>query len=498
MSRIQTVTSYQQPNMKQSSQNYSQSASFKGNAYESLKPEAKEILAQARPKMGAFKNWVSKKSQYLSDTQGEVQNNIINAFFTTTFAPIFIAFNPFAHEDKKTKEYTALRQPVSAAVALGCVLPINDSFNKYLGRQASNGAFHAYDLRMNPETDYLKGLFNKAKKGKTGTELNNFLKGLNPELDVDVKAPTGSEKPSKAYLKACKEAFIKAKQNERKAIFTTLISENPKNLKIENGVITRKSDGTEVGRGIPNLNTEPELTKYLDENNIHNVKLSKFLKDEFNFEFYEDGSFKPYTLNKKLSEIKAKDFLEQLGFAERDKIDSTELRTALQSIRQEKPENVRALQDAIPGAKAEAFKVIGKDTTRNIQMASGEELGKADSASLGHFFHQLDYRVKNGKLQELSDMKLSEVFDILKTNFKGKISGIDGKTVLKDFGKNIINNKANKVQSHFGTFKKYAGLALNLPVTVLSCTILNWAYPRFVELAFPSLVKDDAPKGGNK
>ena len=106
----------------------------------------KEIAKHSKP----FANLLSK----LKD--GEVMNILTTAFGTAVVAPIFIAFNPISKKDKETKMYSALRQPISAAIAVAAQLGVVKTFNNYLDKVASTGVVEKMNLADKPQASYLK------------------------------------------------------------------------------------------------------------------------------------------------------------------------------------------------------------------------------------------------------------------------------------------------------------------------------------------------------
>lgn len=537
MSRIQTI----EPNYHQKQQNRNviptmprrnqNSVDFKGQYWEKLTPELRRTLREeSAPQMGFIKRKVKDLSLFLTDHQGEVQTQLGNALFTTTVAPVIIGFNPFADQDEKTKKYTALRQPVSAASAVSLGVAMTMGLDKFWIKLANDGNMKNLDLRISPTEDYLKSKFKSeynAKRKAGIEELKKFMDQYEPDLeDLDKKVEENKFKGGKAtkeYFRACRTKYISDKQGERKELFAKLISENPDNIKMENGII--KINGKEVeikskikGKDtvklfkdkIPNLQTQEELNEYLKDNNLHNKKMSDFLKDEFKFEFFENGEFKPNSVKQKLDQVKAIDFLERLGLVEKGKLTSEELNKVLSEQYQQDKVIPEINKISNNGENAKSFATaLGKDTTRNIHRHSGDSIAKAKNMSLGQLLRQLDYinddGIKVKDFQNLMSSKVTKALDTFKNHLKDlEVGKKDGKAVklvsktLKDFSKNIMTNKAGKLGSHFKVFKDVMGVVTNLPTAVISCYVLNWAYPRFVSAFFPSIAKDDSKKGGNK
>ena len=118
----------------------------------------------AKADWGKISKDISKNSKkipkfftYVGQNDGEILNTLVTAGGTAVVAPIFIAGNPISKEDAETKWYSAMRQPISAAIALVFQLWVNDAFNDYMAKQASVGGWGpTYDLSAAPKANYLK------------------------------------------------------------------------------------------------------------------------------------------------------------------------------------------------------------------------------------------------------------------------------------------------------------------------------------------------------
>lgn len=478
MSRIEPVNlnRFSQPKQNAVDSNIASKQSF-GRGFSDLPDKSKKdivniLVGDINPKLDKELGWgpLRKTYEYLAHTKGEMQNQLVNALFTTTLAPFFIAFNPFSDKSKEDKEYLALRQPISAVIALTGGAAMTKGVNVYLDKLYNEGFNKAIDLRMEPNNSYLKSIYKKSDAKSKGVKFDDWAK--------DFKA-------------------------KRKETFTMLYSENPDNIQIKDKVISLKDTNKVIGRDIPNLDTPEALKEYLDKNNLHNRKLSDLLKEEFNFEFYEDGKAKPTNLNSRLSEVKAIDFLSEIGLVEKGKVDDSKLKQAVLNIRQDKYKGALAETLGISKEKAKkAFEIVGMDTSRNIEMSVGEDVGKASSMSMGQLFHQLGYKVKDGKIQEFINQPIPKALDKLKEIFNGKLEDFNNKADLKYFTENILKNKITKLGSYASNHKTWIGIITNIFTTGVTCTVLNWAYPRIVEALFPNLVAKHPAKaekkGGNK
>lgn len=533
MIKIEQKYSYS-PNKNIKQQKPSQNLSFASSTPAVLEKnkDFEEAVNFVSKKLGAEldKNLglTGKFSKFLAKHDGEIQTQLINAAFTTTLAPLFIAWNPFSNQDKKTKEYTALRQPISAGIAISGGLAMTMGINHYMNKMGSEGYIDSIDLRVKPNEEYLKGEFKreyKAAKEKSSANLNAFLEANQPdELPNGVdKFKPGQKKPTKDYIKACMDNYISKKHAERKNLFIKLISADPNSIKIDEktkviSMVERDAAGKEtikiLGENIPNLSKEKELTEYLKRNNLHNINFSDFMKEHLKFEFHENGQFKRHILKEKLSNTLAMDFLRKIGLFEKDSADETELVRILSIFRQDS-KTVKSVNNAFQekvfkedGARS-LTEAIGKHIKRIIEMTSGEKAIKTESLTLNQFFHMfglIDDFGNAEKLQSLMNKKVSVVLleDFAKKFLKDlKIAAKTGEKELNnetitEFAKNILSNKINIATSNFKNYKNYTGIAFNLFTTAITCTVLNWSYPRIVAALFPNIAKDTPSHGGNK
>lgn len=523
MSAIQSIqTGYQQKNKYNFGQNYMQKQNFKGAseaADDVVKTLTNEATKEVRKQTGAT-GWLSF---LLNDTNGEVQNQLINAAFTTTLAPMFIAWNPFSKQDENTKKYTALRQPVSAAIAISGGFAMTVAINNFMDRIGSEGHLETIDVRINPGELYLKSKFRK--KYKAAENEVEFLEQYKPK-DVEPEFVNG--KPSGKYLKACLGGYIKKVRDDRKNLFASLIGENPEYIKIDEATskITLEKPGEAtllLGENIPRLKTAQELAAYTKANNIYERTLGDFMKEHFNFEFYEDGTIKPSTLGEKIDTIKAMDFLRKIGLVGENTqvkekgITEPELQKIFSTLDQ--LNNVKSeLNDAFTGRALRTngdkllAESLGKSQIKTVQMIAGQSYSNSEKITLNQLLQVLlAEKDENGQVKvnvpELMKMKMSDILTVLSDKLKtAKCEHcFDAKAGLKAFATNMLKTTIANIEKSFKNYKTFTGIFFNLFTTAITCTALNWAYPRFVETFFPSLTKDKtvketekAQKGGNE
>lgn len=133
-------------NLKQSGRNSSlQKVGFKGAAPTQAidKIIEKELFNQ------------SKVTKFLSKIAGTLKEEntktLINAIGTAAVAPIMVIYNPLSKKDKDSRKYSALRQPVSAVVAIIAGVLSGGFFSNYVGQAAKAGKIPVKSLNLSKE-----------------------------------------------------------------------------------------------------------------------------------------------------------------------------------------------------------------------------------------------------------------------------------------------------------------------------------------------------------
>ena len=127
---------------------------------------------QAAKKM----HWFPKFLMYAGQNDGEILNTLVTFFGTAVVAPVFIAGNPISKEDKETKWYSAMRQPISAVIAACMQVGVNKAYDNYMFQQASLGRLGPHmDLKAKPEASYLRRIIKLEKPGLSDKEISEEI-----------------------------------------------------------------------------------------------------------------------------------------------------------------------------------------------------------------------------------------------------------------------------------------------------------------------------------
>lgn len=538
MTKIQPVRSnYQESNFsrnRNNNRNYETSFGA-SDAYDLLPISVRRALKRAsKPEAGPIRKFFENKIFVpLNDTKGEIQNQLINAAFTCTLAPYFISHNPVAKTDQKTKSYTAWRQPISALIAIfggiGLTMPIDRFWNKH----ASEGDFKAIDLRVQPTTKYLEKIFNNEMKKDP-----KFYMQFDPGEDLDEEIAKhklkSNGKPTYAFKKACRDNYVEQEQKKARDFYADVISTNPDDIKFKKAdkivEVTYKvnENGKEVSktvsRQIPNVTSESEFNAFINEHNLYRMKFGEFMSKHAGFEFYRgtDYKLKPYAMKRQLDAIFAMDWVTDIGLIPVNTYNEKDLSRIINELRQTDykilSEIYTSYHDGIltPCGDKQLATATGKQSSRIAELNSyfnkfdkkdlrlcqiSNRLGFSD-VKLPNFDRGMSDTIiatANENMQEVLRTPMNKVLEgfVPKLN---RVTGIEIKDGLRYFAKNMAKAKSVKLSKKFEVFKTWANIIVNLPMAAITCTALNWIYPRFMEKFKPDLLKkdDNTKKGGNK
>lgn len=441
----------------------------------------------------------------LSDKVGEIQNIIFIGIGTAFVAPIFIAYNPLAKQDEKTKKYSALRQPISAVIAtatgLGINYPIGNLFNKY----AAQGKIKAFDMSAKPPSDFLKKRYTRIMKNYPN------LKGLDKEY-FDYVNKDGKIKSKEDF----KEKFKTFKEFESEVHNATTLKYAQKLLNPEN------------------------------KKGLKNTSFRDWLIQEHGFEIdpIDSDMLNPDVTKNKFKDITAINFLRAVGFDEK-MIKEDTIRTFVNkefykkafqiATDKNKPSAEKIVKAFINIAKQEninlneddkdfLFKKLTeegfddnerKTITRISESFIKEKSKNEEKITMKTLFKVMEKYNNFSKNKELLKKPVETVFvEIAETLMNSGIN-IDGLSHLKEelkttseeikkakiaekLAKNIAKNISKQGENKFKAYNKLQGIILSLIILPFSCGILNWSYPRIMEKCFPKLAASKAQEKGGK
>ena len=427
-----------------SPKNYTKIRSLSDYIYENSKGPRKILLSM-------YKN------------SGEMLNNWITFFGTAAVAPIFIAFNPISKEDKNSKEYTALRQPISGGITIATQFFVMSNFNKMLDRHAALFGIDEIDLSAKPPKSVLIP--------KLKLEYRNYA------ADCAVKG----------VVPVAKKEWI-----------------NSQVRKIQDDAFYNTLDTLRKTMDVSKLKLE-DLVKIETLNEKRNECFKNVLKEVFNFNQEAIDALPDYDTFRKKSGKKICKIRELDYNAVLDKIDSRAMELAKEDMQhcinvesKVKLKTSLIRRDLINELKKEISK--DKKLLRYQNLANLNELTEKKKKDYQSLIKKIKSNLYQKKMESLRaeyetllkipEEKLTDeqfiqkqVYEKLKSRSHNLINE------LKDHGetldsairrvkiKKYLINKINRSEAKFKGFKDKACIIVGLLILPATYGILNWAYP---------------------
>lgn len=428
-----------------------QSTSSKVN-FQGVKVRVSDIENEINKLNSAPLRFVNKLRSNIS----EFQDICINALGTGLLAPIFIKYNPLSKTDKDTRTYSAWRQPVSAILAITTQGAITIPFTKLINNMANNGWFGEACNRSPYKND---------KYYEKQVAMNN------PHFDKkQIKAEAEKlQDLNKANL-------LNTLKTENTVKFYYKGKANPQNMNPENfkNLLTKTVDEL--------LKNENEQLKRLQEEKLPN-RIARS-------EFYRTHSSEAETL---LNELSAK--IKTLDENDVSKCLKKEYK-ALKKSKADK-QLVNMVKETFILSEA------GKDAALAKIDKMLEHIQKYKNTSSIEEVTQLCLESIQGRLNKHQDAinflenvkneidKGKTVSDI-ETMFKEKVTqakkaGRSFSLEDKTFSEEVLSKLKSLTNSHIDSVKRFSTLAVALATLPVTCWLLNWLYPRFMDAVFPNL-----------
>lgn len=505
MIKIEQKYSYS-PNKNIKQQKSIQKPNFTGSENSAIKAldKAEEVLISEtliKHHLGA----PGKVLNYLSASVGEIQNILFIGFGTAFIAPIFIAFNPLAKQDDKTKKYSALRQPLSAIISVATGLGINMPIATALNKMAAEGKLEKFNMEAKPPSEFVKNKYNNIIKhfDKLKTEDEKYLNMVN---DGSINS-----------LHAFKEKFHSYKEFESHLHEVTLGKAADKLLDLNNKESIRNQ--TVKNFLIKNLGFEIDIK----DKNILNPDLVKSkLKDITTIDFLKTFGYS----DKMLDEDTLRTFVNDNFYREKFITQSEEDTKVAREMFDLFKKTINANQLETPHLKdIETFFIKKlskrgfdsperKAITRMAEMLISESEKKKETILLKNLFKILDIDKNFHENQGLLNMTVDKFLLFIKENMNIQknttsleewlckkpieITDIQKNKFIRECAINIAKNTATNAESALKSYNKLQGIILSLIVLPFSCGILNWSYPRIMEKCFPNLTAKKADNKGGK
>ena len=479
--------------------------------------------------------------------KGEIGGILLTAVGTGLVAPIFIGFNPFVSAPKdatpeqkedveNTKQYTAMRQPISAALAILFQAGVQKYIDKGLDAifnnpERSKKVFINVDRQILNTDTYIKDKVKKKLLEEENLQKPSYIKSLfNPELkkkrkEYNIKFEQEVDAMKEAQLQTVVDSL---KKDHIIHIGTRDLDHETTARLINKQIESYRKDANELIKKDQQKDFYTKRAGILHKNQEHIKEIFKEIP------YMESkAALKDYLLA--MRDISAdeakraacKEKLNQINKTVSDAVQilldkepkDSEVRTLLEEI-MSKPEDMRAHRVERTLKRIESINEVcnkfgGKfipEEYMNILLSRNSELEKRRTALYAAEIK--DVKNADAKVIEEAINKIREAchFDQKDTVLKNLLENTDTfdsnpEKLTDKIYKDIAKAYKKMVENHYKGWNQLTkvgvGVFITLPIT---CTALNWVYPRFMEIFFPKLAgvkKDKAPEqvnaqGGDK
>ncbi len=488
-----------------------------GNYAQQRAQKVSDVLKEAMPSY-------IKLMEKMRCLKGEAGGIIINALGTGLVAPLFIAFNPLSKADEDTKKYTAMRQPVSAVLAIliqaGLTKPLGKLYD-YLINNGKLGKSPYFDKSNLKGKDFYLKEHKKLNitdissedfaKGKEQEEIKKIIKSL--ETEGSIKFENGKKLEGKDVNNLINKTLESYKQSYQDKI--KVIDEKQIDIKIKRAKL------------LINPNNTPEIKKMCDTINkmVKGDNANETLKDWLNSqnkdikqlaqEFLACGNDVAMKHRANNTLLKINQF--QSGVASINKIsdEASNILPKMNLALKADENNIKIIMDEI----SRTYK--GKENTHLIEKFVNEINSCPDEKTKKDYISKIINRIEEvlknkGKTDEIIEIYQKAYYKDLSDTLKNKLIFLDNckistaapisdipnrinelKKTIKDFnGKDlsddIVKTWQKIVDKRVKGYKQVTNILVGLFITLpITCSALNWVYPRFMDIFFPHLSKND-------
>lgn len=414
---------------------------------------AKEVQEFLPKKVRLFNKIADKIS-------GEIPNIIITALGTALIAPIFIKWNPLSKTDEETRTYSALRQPISAVLAVITQVGISKPIENVITRLCNTGFFsnEIFCKTALQDEAFLTKMFTKANPTMSEGKVKKLVADKIAQQRLDL-INSIKDKNTIEYLKDGKVSPM-SKESFEELINSTLDDL----IKVENKNITRVKE------------EKPAFKKARGE-------YYRTHADEARNHFDEIKNFAHKTTDKKeLEEF----FVKKIKTLKKAKAH---------------PELIKIVSDLKCWNSGNGLN--GKIAEMKLACASYEGLGS---------YSEVEAKVAKSIAEKVEVLESKvKILDEAKKAFKNKESIpaiekiiskiVDAKDPSKKeirFIEKIVDKYTSNINGNIKGLRNLSSVCLSLAILPLTAWLLNKIYPWFMDTVFPDLSKTKHSKEKQK
>lgn len=416
----------------------------------------------------------------LRDNIGEFQDICINATGTGLLAPIFIKYNPLSKTDEDTRTYSAWRQPVSAGLAILTQGLITIPVVKLITNMANNGYLNE-ECNLTPFRDktYIEKLMKKAHPDANKQELNKYITEYLKSNKGDLESTIASLKQDNTvYYTVRKILNNKNQSNNEDHQLSKRVKMDPQKY------------SNLLNRTVDDMIKDEQIQ-------LDRCQKEKYAKRLAQSEYYRTNSKDALdVLNEMKTKINNTDNIHEIKKQLKSQYKALKSNKANEHLLSMVKETIALAAAGKEDMLAKVNKMEGhvhkhmNKTPEEVQNAVKASVKERIDAHKGviEFLNKVKEAIKDGKtVSQIEEMFTKEVEDYHKKAIKLNFENKESRLKDKKFSYEVANKLKTLTKKHIEGVKRISTLIAALAVLPVSCSLLNWVYPRFMDAVFPNL-----------
>jgi len=394
---------------------------------------------------------------------GEVPNIIINALGTGLVAPFFIKHNFLSKSDDETRTYSAWRQPISAILAVLTQASIVIPINSLIDNMSNAGEFSTkYNKTGFQDTGYIEKLVKRNHPEWSKKQISELAKSTQLE---QLEPLINNVKKNNTIQYLCNGKKVSLPE----AAFSTLLKETVDDMhkqvmanlsrykteKIDSQIQRAEYLRTESNKVIPLLDSVLEktktTTKYQDVTGWMKVQIKTLKANKADKELIDIMDEISKMLDLKTANEKTLNLMEKTAKFEKC------------------------------ATKEDVVKIISTDIAKSVTKMN------RDKAVIEEMQQVIEKAIKPNATS-------AEKYGATARKLAQKAKTISNKDFVYDVVQKHIKNANGNVKG----LKQMIGLAVSLAILPVTCSLLNYIYPQFMDVVFPELSKTKHSKEKDK
>ncbi len=399
----------------------------------------------------------------LAANSGEIQNIIINSIGTGLVAPIFIKYNCFSDTDEDTRTYSAWRQPISAVLAVLTQCGLTAPFYKIFDNWANKGVFgEKLNKTLFMDDYYITKMKKREHPNATKEQLADYVSEFKKQQHDELVKMLRNESTVKYRFSDGTTKKISDKE------YRNLLMETLDNLYKHDKALEEDIETTVKKRTIRSnyYRTNNAEAKTVLEETLQAIENAKGVGDI--------DSFISGKINQLRKNQNAKEMISILAdIQKRAHKNGGSKSDSFKNIKKALQDNVNKMLKHV-----EIYSNVNSEAEVINRVAKSVEADVKEVVESKDFFDGL----KKTVTEKTTISEIQRLIDEKKKSLR-----IEQSSLNRDFAEEVAKQLLERTKAHMKCYKQIVGVFVSLAILPFTCTLLNWTYPRFMDMFFPNL-----------